>query len=648
MKSIVYIVVLSLFITYCSHSPKKTPPLTSPLKIKNQLKKAQKLRSQGKTQRALLELSEIANEAPTSDSADDAYMIMGESYYEDQEYEKAYKAYLSIIRSDTHSPIEIDAYLGAIHSLNQLGRYDEALSLLGESLKYKGIDQETIMALLIIRATLFTRLGEQIEALKSFVLLSQKHPDPKKRELYKSQSIEMAQEALSIEELAIVTKQSSMALVHPTAHLILATHYYNQKKFSRSQSHIKMISQEDTQAFRLAQELLQKIINRETVHRNTIGVILPLTGKHSRQANSILQGLQLSLGIFNTTTRSPYTLAVVDSGSHIDTAKRAVERLVLEDHVIAIIGGLLTKTAGAISSKANELGVPNISLSQKPRVTEIGTYVFRNALTSEMLVRQLVKNVMVGEKLKRFAILYPNDHYGVKYANLFWDEVLARGGSIVAAQTYEAKETDFNQVIKRLIGTFYLEDREEEYKEELKKWLAVNKKSKKHRSTPPELKPIINFDALFVPDSTKAVGQIAPMLAYHDVKGTRLLGTSLWNQSSLIKRGQRYVEGAMFVDGFSISNGVFKNSTFFKEYEQTFNERPGVLAAQAYDTGLIVKSIIEMGVSSRKSFRGQLAKLDEFQGALGLLKMNKQREILRPILDLRVTNGQIQLDSKTK
>ena len=42
-----------------------------------------------------------------------------------------------------------------------------------------------------------------------------------------------------------------------------------------------------------------------------------------------------------------------------------------------------------------------------------------NALTSEMLVRHLVKIAINQKKLKRFAILYPNDPYGIEYANLF-------------------------------------------------------------------------------------------------------------------------------------------------------------------------------------------------------------------------------------
>ncbi|MBK7845680.1 MAG: ABC transporter substrate-binding protein [Bdellovibrionales bacterium] len=148
-------------------------------------------------------------------------------------------------------------------------------------------------------------------------------------------------------------------------------------------------------------------------------------------------------------------MAVLDSEGNPDIARRSVERLVTEDHVIALIGSLLSKTAVAVASKSDELGVPSIALSSKSGITEIGPTVFET-LTGEMQVRQLVNVAMNDLGITRFAIMYPNDAYGVEYANLFWDEVLARGGTISGAQTYEPNQTDFSAPIQRLVGTFIL------------------------------------------------------------------------------------------------------------------------------------------------------------------------------------------------
>ena len=261
-----------------------------------------------------------------------------------------------------------------------------------------------------------------------------------------------------------------------------------------------------------------------------------------------------------------------------------------------------------------------------------------------MQVRHLVKEAMEKKNLKRFAILYPNDRYGVEYANLFWDEVLARGGQIMAAQTYNPKETDFSGPIRRLVGTYYYEDRQDEYRLLLKEWIGKQKRISS-RVTPPDdlLPPVVDFDAIFIPDSTKALGQAAPMLAYHNVNNVTLLGTNLWNSKTLLKRGQQYVEGSLFVDGLLTSDRKFRRSRFFATYKRTFGEEPGIFAAQAYDAGLILRQIIASGYRTRVALKEKLDQLKNFSGSVGTLNVGSNREFHRPLVSLTVENGKITL-----
>ena len=97
---------------------------------------------------------------------------------------------------------------------------------------------------------------------------------------------------------------------------------------------------------------------------------------------------------------------------------------------------------------------------------------------------QLVENAMDKMGLRNFAILYPNDPYGVEYANLFWDHVLARGGSITGIQSYKSNETDFKGPIKRLVGTFYIDDRIDEYKFRVKEWQKDNLRTAFKKKSP--------------------------------------------------------------------------------------------------------------------------------------------------------------------
>jgi ABC-type branched-subunit amino acid transport system substrate-binding protein len=372
-----------------------------------------------------------------------------------------------------------------------------------------------------------------------------------------------------------------------------------------------------------------------------IGTVLPISGRYAQVAQKTLRGLQLGLGIYGP-DRSSFKLAVVDSEGTPEGARRAVERLVTEDSVIAVVGSLLSREATAVAQKTEELGVPSIALSQKAGLTTAGTYIFRNAVTSAMQVRELVKLAMEQLGLKRFAILYPNDAYGVEYANLFWDEVLARGGTIAGAQIYNPTETDFRGPIKRLVGTYYMEDRKSEYQARLRDWYRQQKKITTRQSPPDDiLPPIVDFDAIFIPDTPKALGQIAPMLVYQGVNNVRLLGTNVWNSSELVRRGEKNVENAVFVDTNVTNDPAFKQSKFYRDFTKTFGEEPGLFEAQGYEVGMMLRNSISGGERSRVGLAESLNGLRQVQGVAGMLQMNDQREMVRPLTPFMVKDAQI-------
>lgn len=387
-----------------------------------------------------------------------------------------------------------------------------------------------------------------------------------------------------------------------------------------------------------AQEYLKNMETLRRVEAKTIGVVLPLTGKNARVAQRVLRGIQLGLGL-NGRGASSFRLAVVDSEGSPELARQGVEKLLEQDNVIAIIGGLISRTAAAEAAQAAESGVPTISLSLRQGITEMGPRIFRNSLTTEMQVQRLVKTAMEELNYKRFAILYPNDSYGVEAANLFWDEVLARGGQITAAQTYSPKETDYRDVIQRLTGTFFPEARPEEAKlkaKEIKE--AQEKKAKALRSNTQEnlLAPILDFEAIFIPDGMKALGQMSATLAYSDVKNVKLLGTNLWNAPGVGKRATNFANNLLFVDSYTNTDPRFQNLLFVKEYTQLFKEEPGLFEIQGYDSALILRQLISQGATSRETLASALGQMNNLPGLLSPLSVLEDREIVRPVVALTV------------
>ena len=152
------------------------------------------------------------------------------------------------------------------------------------------------------------------------------------------------------------------------------------------------------------------------------------------------------------------------------------------------------------------------------------------------------------------------------------------------------------------------------------------------------LQPITDFDAIFIPDSVKAMGQISAMLSYNDVRSIKLLGTNLWNTKDVAKRAGNFANNLLFVD--SISPAQYR-SRFMMEYKSIYGEDPSLIEIQAYDAGLILRQLVAAGASSREELTRRLTSLNRFPGSLGTLSMSAEREIERPVTTLTVEKGEV-------
>lgn len=633
-------ILCTLFFIGCS-TAQKEPPAKAPQSARKELEKIQIEIAAGANRKALYHLQNFIKKHPGTDASDDARMLMGRIYYKQKDYQSAYQSFMSLVDSNTLSRNETDALLWASWSLVKLGRNDEAASLTNRLLKIPGLSAATKLEIYRLRFSTQSAMNDQIDALKSLVYLAENETEASVRESQRIKALEYTESRMSESELAQVAESAEFGFLRGYALFRLANIYFEQRDFNRARNAFRDVMDllPNSDLSEKASAKIKQIDARRQVNPQTIGAIIPLSGKHAAIGSRILRGLQLGLGIYGP-ERSDLRLAVIDEDGNPDSARRGVERLVTEDHVIGIVGSLLSRTATAVASKADELGVPSIGLSQKMGLTDIGKTVFRNALTSEMQVRELVRTAMDQFGIRNFAILYPNDSYGTEYANLFWDEVLARGGTITGAQSYNSDETDFSGPVQRLIGTFYVEDRVDEYKSRLKEW---QKKAKSPRSTPPDdlLPPLVDFEAIFIPDNVKAVGQIAPMLSFNDVNNITLLGTNLWNTEDLIRRGQKSVESAVFVDSALPRPDDFRRLNFYHLFRQTFNEEPTLFEIQGYDAGLMIRQALASGERTRVGLSERLTSLRQFSGALGPMAVSPQRELLRPISTLGVQHGQI-------
>jgi len=652
MKSIIVLSYTFAFFVLCVSCAASPPMKKEPKKLfpaaEKEFLNTEALAKAGDAKKALPKLRSFVQANPESEYTAKAYYQMGILHQGSQQYLEAIKDFTTLLSLPIAHQLEIDGTLRLARVQVKVSQFAEAERTLERSSRWAATTAEQLLDLEKLRYEIASAQKKHLRALESLIILVEKNVQTAERDKFRVLAIESVDSRFTLDELRAIGDSAKYSFVRPQAKFRFGLLMAEQHQYARAREYFAETAgmAPGTALADRASTLVSQIDARNRVEALTIGVVLPLSGKQSAIGYKALRGIQLGLGIYVPPggQTSGFKLAVIDSEGNPDTARLAVERLVQEDHVIALIGGLLSKTASAEAAKAQEFGVPSIMLSQKVGVTQAGDFVFRNALTSQMQVQHLVDIAMSKMGMKSFAILYPNDAYGVEFANLFWDEVRYRGGSVQGAQPYDPQETDFRGYIQRLVGTFYLEDRADEFHLLAKAWTEKNpKRSGKLASPSPEelLPPIIDFDAIFVPDSAKAVGQIAPMLAYNNVNNVRLLGTNLWNSPSLISRGQRFVENSIFVDSVFTTGATFRGSEFFEAYKKTFDEEPGLTEIQAYDSALILRQIIAGGEHTRSGLQARMQKLENFPGANGRLSVNAEREFQRPLTSLTVHEGRV-------
>lgn len=371
----------------------------------------------------------------------------------------------------------------------------------------------------------------------------------------------------------------------------------------------------------------QRLEAQSTVAEKRLGVLLPLSGPFGAIGKSALPAVKIAA------RAAGVELVVEDTAGKADQAAIAVERLVYTHRVPAIIGPIGSLESEAAARAAQRLRVPLLTLTSEEDITRLGGFIFRHRLTRSAQARTLARYAVQRMGLKRFAILYPDTAHGRAMTQSFWRTVESLGGEIRGAQRYGVHDVDFSTPIKKLIGRHELSIRRRD-----KKWVKLNRKA---RDRALQVAPVVDFEALFIPDRGRRLRTLLPYLAYWDIElktdpemrasdlrgkyGGRtpqlvnILGGSGFGDPRLVERQVTQAFNAVFVDAWRAENG--KGARFVRAYEAATERPPGPLAAHAYDATRILCREVKQG-GDRDTMRRRLLAMKRFNGVLGRTRFN--------------------------
>jgi branched-chain amino acid transport system substrate-binding protein len=301
---------------------------------------------------------------------------------------------------------------------------------------------------------------------------------------------------------------------------------------------------------------------------NKIGVFLPLTGNFARYGRYFEQGLTVALDEFNAAGGVTVAWVKADSRSNPVDAVTAVRKLVIEEGVVAVLGSVLVVPSVAAAIECNALQVPIVSpVPTDQPIDEIGPWVFEIKVPSEIEVSAMARVAREDLLLERFAVLAPATGEKQKLSEYFVQEILSRGGVVVANQSYEEGATDFKEQLE-VIG---------------------------------EAAP----EALFIPGEPEELILMLPQIAFYELQ-IQLIGLSNWNSEKLLRLSQRELEGAVFPGEALHGKNRESYQRFVSEYEKRFGGEVHPVATAAYFGMRVLLQSISAGAIDRKQVRDHL------------------------------------------
>lgn len=547
----------------------------------------------------------------------DARLLMGLARSQDGagQTAPAYESLRKLMIKHPDSTLVIEAQLLSASLEKDLERCPEAVTrlraLLGDRRRHLTGDQRARgMSLL---ASCLTATGDQpgvaLRAVQELIGVGEVQMTPRLME----RLAELAS-VVGTAELESLMASVQAANTRAALSLGLAMAYFREGRLDQAQSTLSILSgrpgavslQEGITSLALAIE------QARLVNPRAVGVILPLSGPYAQHGRRVLAAIELGLGLFGSMGTHPPTIFIEDSKGDPRVASEAVERLVRQRRVIAILGPMGAATSLAAARMAQQEKVPLIALSQVQGVTAAGGFVFQNFFTPAEQVEALLQEFMDQRGLTTFAVMAPRNQYGSGFVKLFASGVVARGGSVVRTVSYNLKQTDFAREVKELV-----------------KLPAGNYRP----GMPDSPEAVIDFDAVFIPDGPGRTGMVAPNLTYHDVNYVWLLGTNLWHNQDLWKMAGRYLRWAVFPDGFNPDSSNPIAAGFVRDYTQAMGRKPNVLDAHGFDSALILRSLLDRPDPPRtkEALQASLAAIQDMPGVCGRLSTGPDRRVRKQL-----------------
>ncbi len=319
-----------------------------------------------------------------------------------------------------------------------------------------------------------------------------------------------------------------------------------------------------------------------------VGVILPFSNASAATrvlAASMMKAAELAL--FDSGNRD-IVLMTADDSAKPEEAAAAAGRLMNQGAEV-LVGPLFAASVKAVAPLARDHGVPVIAFSTDREVAGDGIYLL--SFQPEDEVHRVV-TYAAAEGHKNFAALIPSTSYGHVTEKAFRDAVEAGGGTVMVVSHFAPGAGSVMEETSLVAKS--------------------------------------GADAIFIAQGGTMLRNLAPNLANSgvDVTKVKLLGTGLWDDSSVAKEPS--LQGGWFA-----APAPDAEASFAAKYRVAFGATPPHLASLAYDAVSLV-SALGQGQPYHRFNEATLTDPNGFVGVDGIFRFSANGSIERGLSVLAV------------
>jgi branched-chain amino acid transport system substrate-binding protein len=337
-----------------------------------------------------------------------------------------------------------------------------------------------------------------------------------------------------------------------------------------------------------------------------IGVFMSTTGSTANFGISSVNGIKLAADEINAAggiNGKQVELLVQDDRSDASEAATIVTKFVTQDQVHGIIGEVASSRSIAAAPIAQNAKIPMLTPSStNPEVTKKGNFIFRSCFIDPYqgaAIAQFAAKTL-GAKTAAIMVDRKND-YSTGLEKVISETFTKFGGKIVATQSYQEGDQDFNAQLTSLKGS--------------------------------------NPEVLFVPGYYNDVGLIAKQARDKGIT-VPLIGGDGWDSEQLYKIGGTALNGSYFTNHYSPYDTDPKVVKFVNDYKAKYGSIPDALAATAYDAARIMFDAVKRSKSlTGPDSRDALAATKDYPGVTGTVTFNENRDAVKPIVMIEIKDG---------